>query len=103
MELNEIIEIGILLEYYKPLLSEKQRKYLVGYFDEDLSFTEIAEENGITRQAVHDNIKRGIKILKTYEEKLGFYKKDRKIYDKLLKLREDFKKENLENIIEELS
>lgn len=103
MELNEVIEMGILLEYYKPLLSEKQKEYLIGYFDKDLSFTEIAEENGITRQAVHDNIKRGIKILKTYEEKLGFYKKDRIIYKKLLNLRENFEKDNLEKIIEELN
>lgn len=103
MELDEIIKIGILLEYYKPLLTDKQREYLVCYFNEDLSFSEIAEESKVTRQAVHDNIKRGIKILKNYEEKLGFYKKDREVYKKLLELKKDFKKENLDKIIKDLS
>lgn len=103
MELDEIIKIGILLEYYKPLLTDKQREYLVCYFNEDLSFSEIAEENKVTRQAVHDNIKRGIKILKNYEDKLGFYKKDREVYKKLLELKKEFKEENLDKIIKDLS
>lgn len=49
-----MIEIGILLDYYKPLLTEKQKKYLVDYFEEDLSLTEIAEMNEVSRQAVYD-------------------------------------------------
>ena len=98
-----MIEIGILLDYYKPLLTEKQKKYLVDYFEEDLSLTEIAEMNEVSRQAVYDNIKRGCKILRDYEDKLNFYKKDRKLYKELLELRKDFKKENLDKIIEKMS
>ena len=71
MELNEMIEIGILLDYYKPLLTEKQKKYLINYFEEDLSLTEIAEMNEVSRQAVYDNIRRGSKILRDYEDKIG--------------------------------
>ncbi len=98
-----MIEIGILLDYYKPLLTEKQKKYLLDYFEEDLSLTEIAEMNNVSRQAVYDNIKRGCKILRDYEEKLNFYKKDRKLYSELVELRKNFKKENLDKIIEKMS
>ncbi len=98
-----MIEIGILLDYYKPLLTEKQKKYLLDYFEEDLSLTEIAEMNNVSRQAVYDNIKRGCKILRDYEEKLNFYKKDRKLYNELVDLRKNFKKENLDKIIEKMS
>lgn len=103
MELTEIIEIGILLDYYKPLLTEKQKKYLIDYFEEDLSLTEIAEMNEVSRQAVYDNIKRGCKILRDYEDKLNFYKKDRKLYNELVNLRKNFTKENLDKIIEKMS
>lgn len=98
-----MIEIGILLDYYKPLLTEKQKKYLVDYFEEDLSLTEIAEMNEVSRQAVYDNIKRGCKILRDYEDKLNFYKKGRKLYNELVNLRKNFTKENLDKIIEKMS
>ena len=98
-----MIEIGILLDYYKPLLTEKQKKYLVDYFEEDLSLTEIAEINEVSRQAVYDNIKRGCKILRDYEDKLNFYKKDRKLYNELVSLRKNFTKANLDKIIEKMS
>ncbi len=98
-----MIEIGILLDYYKPLLTEKQKRYLVDYFEEDLSLSEIAQNYEVTRQAVYDNIRRGSRILREYEDKLNFYKKDRKLYNELLELRKDFKKENLDKIIEKMS
>lgn len=103
MELKEIIEIGILLDYYKVLLSDKQKKYLLNYFEEDYSLTEIAEMNNISRQAVYDNIKRGCKLLRDYEEKLNFCKKDKEMYDELLNLKKNFKIENLDKIIERFS
>lgn len=103
MELKEIIEIGFLLDYYKDLLTEKQSKYLIEYFEEDLSLTEIAENYGISRQAVYDNIKRGIKILRNYEEKLKFYERDKELCKELLDLRENFRIEKLDEIIEKLS
>ena len=98
-----MIEIGILLDYYKPLLTEKQKKYLIDYFEEDLSLTEIAEMNEVSRQAVYDNIKRGCKILREYENKLNFYKKDRKLYNELVNLKKNFTKANLDKIIEKMS
>ena len=74
MELDEFLEVSTLLDYYKNLLSDKQREYLINHFEDDLSLSEIAKNNDVSRQAVYDNIKRGIKLLKDYEEKLGFVK-----------------------------
>lgn len=98
-----MIEIGFLLDYYKDLLTEKQSKYLIEYFEEDLSLTEIAENYGISRQAVYDNVKRGIKILRNYEAKLKFYERDKELRKELLDLRENFRIEKLDEIIEKLS
>ena len=100
MELSEFLEVSTLLDYYKNLLSDKQREYLVNHFEEDLSLSEIAKNNNVSRQAVYDNIKRGIKLLKEYEEKLGFYEKDRELYGKLKELRDNFNVEKIDDILD---
>ena len=55
MILDEFIEIANLLEIYSPLLSEKQREYLEDHFENDLSISEIAKNNNVSRQAIFDN------------------------------------------------
>ena len=57
MILDEFIEIANLLEIYSPLLSEKQREYLEDISSNDLSISEIAKNNNVSRQAIFDNIK----------------------------------------------
>jgi len=79
-------QINELYDIYKVLLTDKQRAYIELYYHEDLSLSEIADEVGVSRTAVHDNIGRSEKLLVGYEEKLGIYEKDRKsraIYDKI--------------------
>lgn len=100
MELNEITEVSILLDYYKNLLSDRQKIYLIEHFEEDLSLTEIGNKHNISRQAVYDNIKRGIKLLKDYEKKIGFYKKERELLKELEELKKEFKLDKLNEIIE---
>lgn len=102
MELDEFLEVSTLLDYYKNLLSDKQREYLINHFEDDLSLSEIAKNNDVSRQAVYDNIKRGIKLLKDYEEKLGFHEREKQVYQELLELKKDFKIEKLNDIIEKL-
>ena len=63
---------SILLDFYGPVLTEKQRAILTEYYDEDLSLAEIAENFGITRQGVRDAVKRGEATLLALEEKVGF-------------------------------
>ena len=73
MEKN--VKISMLLDIYGKLLTEKQYYLLNDYYNQDLSLSEIAENEGITRQAVRDNLKKGENNLLEYEEKLGVMKK----------------------------
>ncbi|MGL4253042.1 MAG: YlxM family DNA-binding protein [Fusobacteriaceae bacterium] len=102
MELEEILEISVLFNYYKNLLSGKQKEYLADYLEDDLSLSEIAKNHEVTRQAVYDNIRRGIKLLYEYEEKIGFYKKECEIETELENLKKDMKIENIDKIIEKM-
>lgn len=74
MEKN--VKISILLDIYGKLLTEKQYKLLDDYYNNDLSLSEIAENDKITRQAVRDILKKGENKLFEYEEKLGFMRKE---------------------------
>ena len=69
------VEISMLWQIYGNLLTEKQYKVIDYYYNQDLSLSEIAENENITRQAVRDIIKKGEKKLFEYEEKLLFMKK----------------------------
>ncbi len=75
------LEFSELLRVYGDMLTEKQRDVLELYYNEDLSLAEIAENEGVSRQGVHDSIKRGEEILNEYESKLGLYRKQ-KAYEK---------------------
>lgn len=67
------LKVSLLMDFYGNLLPEKQLDMMEQYYGEDLSLSEIAENSGITRQGVHDNIKRAATDLKAYEEKLGLF------------------------------
>ena len=69
------VEIGMLCEIYGNLLTKRQQNILNDYFNADLSLSEIAENNNITRQAVNDIVKKGENKLLEYEKKLGIMKK----------------------------
>lgn len=68
--MEKIVEQGLLYDYYGELLTEHQKKIYEDAVYQDLSLSEIAEEAGISRQGVHDLIRRCDKILQEYEEKL---------------------------------
>lgn len=73
MEKN--VKISMLCQLYGKLLTEKQYIFIEDYYNNDLSLSEIAENECITRQAVRDIIKKGENKLFEIEEKLGFMKK----------------------------
>ena len=75
------LTISLLLDFYGNLLPDKQLDMMEEYYGDDLSLSEIAENHGITRQGVHDNIKRAASELKSYEEKLGLLKRFSDISD----------------------
>ena len=69
------VEITMLLDLYGEAVTAKQRDYLNHYYNDDLSLSEIAENEGITRQGVRDAIKRAENLLFDMESKLKFSKK----------------------------
>ena len=65
------VKIGLLFDYYGQFLTAKQREVMHLYFENDYSLSEIAEELHVSRQAVHDMIKKSKKALYEYEDRLG--------------------------------
>ena len=103
------VEISMLWQIYGNLLTEKQYKVIDYYYNQDLSLSEIAENENITRQAVRDIINKGEKKLFEYEEKLLFMKKtinqEKQIQNILLnlnKIQKDSSDKKVTNILEEV-
>ena len=71
-DFDDRIRFGSLYEIYGALLTEKQRQCLELYFCEDYSLAEVAEEMKVSRQAIHDLLKRVEQTLERYETMLGF-------------------------------
>lgn len=64
-------QMALLFDFYGELLTEKQRVLFDLYYNQDFSLGEIAENEGISRQGVHDAIARAEQALRNYEEKTG--------------------------------
>ena len=69
------LEVVLLLDFYGDMLTNKQKDFLGYYYNDDLSLSEIAENEGITRQGVRDSIKRAEAQLFEMEERLGLAKR----------------------------
>lgn len=67
----DAVEMLLLFDYYGDMLTERQRMCLDLRYNQDLSLAEIAEELGVSRQGVHDNIIRAEAHLQKMEEKTG--------------------------------
>lgn len=81
--MEKIVEQGLLYDFYGELLTGHQQEIYEGVVYENLSLGEIAEAKGISRQAVHDIVKRCDKILLGYEEKLKLVEKFTSIKEKI--------------------
>ena len=82
------LEFSVLLDYYGPVLTEKQRSILSEYYNDDLSLAEIAENYGITRQGVRDAIKHGEATLTEMEQKRGIARRSAAMRDDVERLHE---------------
>ena len=80
--MERIVEEGLLYDFYGPLLTAHQQKVYEMAVYEDLSLNEIADIEGVSKQAVHDLLKRTTTLLKGYEEKLGLIAKSKNIQKK---------------------
>ena len=73
--MEKLVEQGLLFDFYGELLTEHQRQIYEARVFDNLSLSEIAQDFEISRQGVHDLIKRCDKILQGYEDKLHLLQK----------------------------
>lgn len=98
MNTEKDLHFSVLLDYYADMLTDKQRDVIELYYNEDLSLSEIAEHENITRQGVRDSIKRGEQTMLELEERFHLAKRSQKYYEIITevgKLAQDIKEECL--------
>ena len=91
--------IIILYDYYGELLSDVQRKYFESYYFDNLSLSEISENEDKSRNAIHKSIKAVVKKLYEYENKLKLYEKDKKLKNIILDIKDENIKRRLEGLL----
>ena len=87
--MDNTLRMALLFDFYGPLLTRRQQDVFDMYFHEDLSLGEVGEELEVSRQAVHDILKRTGTILEELESKLGLVEKHtrrQELYQELLEL-----------------
>ncbi len=77
--MDKTIYLINLYDYYGDLLTDKQKFYFEAYYFNNLSLSEISEEEGITRNAIYRQLKATEDKLKLYESKLRLLEKSNKI------------------------
>ena len=96
--MDEVIYLNNLYDCYKDLLTDKQREYFSDYYQDNLSLSEIGENDSKSRNAIHKCIKSSSLKLYEYEDKLGLYEKSKKL-DGIINKIDD---ENIRNLLKEL-
>lgn len=81
-----------LFDYYGDLFTEKQREYFMDYYFNNLTLQEIADNNEVSRNAVHKNLKDIMQKLDYYEQKLKLYSNKKKIEELIKNIDDDIKK-----------
>ncbi len=89
----------ILYDYYGELLNDDNRTYFEDYYFDNLSLAEIAENNDISRNAVHKHIKSTESKLMFFEEKLKLYEKDQKIRLRIKNIKDEKLRKEVEKIL----
>ena len=81
--MEKIVKQGLLYDFYGALLNDHQRSIYESVIYDNMSLSEIASEHGISRQGVHDLIKRCDKSLEEYENKLHLVERFMAIKDEV--------------------
>ena len=102
--MERIVEQGLLYDFYGELLTGHQRKIYEDVVYNDLSLTEIAQENGISRQGVHDLVRRCNHLLQEYEDKLHLVERFMRIRSRVEQLKQltNDSEMNKDKLIEEI-
>ena len=82
--MEKMLYLNALFDIYRDLLTDKQQKYFMDYYFNNLSLAEIADKYSVSRNAIFNQ-------LKIIEDKLNFYEKKLKIYDKKIKINDIIK------------
>ena len=85
--MKKIVEQGLLYDFYGELLTDHQKQIYEAAVYDDLSLTEIADEHGISKQGVHDLIKRCTRTLEGYEDKLHMIRRFEAIKSQAMELK----------------
>ena len=75
----KLLDLAYLFDFYADILTDKQRDYFDLYYHQDLSLSEIAENEGITRQGVRDVITRAEGLMRHMEQRLGLVARYRRV------------------------
>ena len=97
--MNEQEKIIILYDYYMDLFNEKQRNYFEAYYFDNLSLSEIAENDNVSRNAIHKSVKGVVNKLYEYEDILKLYEKEEKLKKIIDKIDDKEIKEELEGLL----
>lgn len=96
--LEERVRIARLLDIYGGLLTDRQQRILSHYVLEDFSLGEIAEEEGISRQAIHDTVRRGTQSMEEYEKVLKLFQNERQQKKELQNILKDVTSESKKDL-----
>ena len=100
--MNGLLEQALLYDFYGELLTDHQKEIYEQFVLEDLSLSEIAEAAGISRQGVHDLVKRCNKILEGYEAKLHLVEKFLSVKEKVKEMNSLLETEEQSEAIEKM-
>lgn len=106
IEMERIVEQTMLYDFYGELLTDHQKAVYEDVVLNDYSLSEVAEEYGISRQGVHDLVKRCNTILANYEEKLHLvekFLKTKELADSIRELTENYKATGDASCMDEIS
>ena len=96
--MNDIVYYNDLYDLYGLLLTDKQRKYFEDYYFHNLSFSEIAENYGISRNAAFNQVHIVVQKLEEYETKLELFKKKNQLLSISKHISDEVLKEQLESL-----
>lgn len=102
-KLDEIVQLSILYDFYGELLSDHKKQVFEDYILNDLSLSEIASEKQMSRQGIHDIVKRCSQELRDYENKLSLAKKFQSVKEKLNAIKDISAKLRIEGGLENIN
>lgn len=89
-------KLVLLYDYYGDLLTQKQKSYFEDYYFNNLSLSEISENDDVSRNAIHKQLKDVEDKLINYEEKLKIMERNKKIEQLIMNIDEDLKNKIIE-------